>query len=236
MPEMKKRFPSRKVRISDLINGKYLPEQKCVITPYALKVSRASLVGTVVGKFVAEDNSFASITIDDSTETIRAKSFGSTKFFESMDIGSDIEIVGRVREYNNEIYLMPEIVKKISPEIEMLRRLEITKNVMEWKNRISIIEKNKDKKIQDLEKLGIGREEIDSILEFLNVPKEIKTDANEVVLIGMISEMDKGNGVDYKSLFEKANLPEYIIERIVGKLLEDGVCFEPKPGILKMCL
>lgn len=235
MPEMKKRFPARKVRISDLINGKFLDAQKCVMTPYAMKVSRASLIGTVVGKFVSDDNSFASITMDDSTETIRIKSFGSTKFFENIDVGSDVEVIGRVREYNNEIYVMPEIVKKISPELEMLRRLEITKNIMEWKNKISLIEKNKDKKLQELEKLGINEEELDSILEFLNVPKENKVNVNENVIIDMLSEMDKGSGVDYKSLFEKASLPEYVVEKIVGKLLEDGVCFEPKPGVLKIC-
>ncbi len=235
MPELKKRFPARKVRISDLINGKFLAEQKCVMTPYAMKVSRASLIGVVVGKFVSDDNSFASITMDDSTETIRAKSFGSTKLFENVDVGSDVEVIGRVREYNDEIYLMPEIVKKISPEIEMLRRLETTKNAMEWKNKISLIENNKDKKLQELEKLGINKEELDSVLEFLNVPKESKVDVNESVIINMLSEMDKGDGVGYKSLFDNSSLPEYVVEKIVGKLLEDGVCFEPKPGVLKIC-
>lgn len=231
--ELQKRFAARKARISDLINGKFAPEQKCVITSYAMKVSRARLVGVVVGKFVSEDKSYSSITIDDGTETIRSKAFGSTKIFENIEIGDSIEIVGKTREYNGEIYITPEIAKKIDVNAEMLTRLEILKNCLEWKNKIEIIKKNKGKDIEELKvSLKNPSDEIDSVLEFLKIPVQPKDQSRETVM-KIINDMDKGGGVRYADIFEKSDLPEKTVESVVGNLLEEGICYEPRPGILK---
>ncbi|MFX0136239.1 MAG: hypothetical protein ACFFDN_21545 [Candidatus Hodarchaeota archaeon] len=68
------------------------------------------------------------LIIDDGTETIRIKVWGDDirKYkVEDLNIGDNVDIIGRVREYNDEIFIMPEIISKISdPNWELLRELE----------------------------------------------------------------------------------------------------------------
>jgi len=75
---------------------------------------------------VAEDENFASITLDDTTDTIRAKVFKTAKPLDTVELGNLVDVIGKVREWNGEIYIIPEIVHKIEdPNLELLRRLEL---------------------------------------------------------------------------------------------------------------
>jgi RPA family protein len=132
------RMTARKVKISDLMNGKWVKkegmEPSFIVTSYGEQVSRARILGTVVAKFLAEDGNFGSITLDDSTDTIRAKTFKTVKPLEEVEIGDIVDAIGKVREYNAEIYFIPEIIYKVQdPNLEILRRLEIEKKLAEWK-------------------------------------------------------------------------------------------------------
>lgn len=49
----------------------------------------------------------------------------------------------------------------------------------------------------------------------------------------MIEKLDDGNGVEIGKLFEISNLPENIIENAINGLLNSGVLYEPRAGVLK---
>ena len=161
-------------------------------------------MGTVVSKFVSEDENFASITIDDSTDTIRAKTFKTVKPLDVIRIGDIVDLIGKVREYNAEIYIMPEIVRKIiDPNIEILRRLELLA---------------KSKKLQES-----GAPQIVSAKEDRAA---LKKKVTEVI------ESEK-TGVSYSKILEMVQAPETQIESVVNELLEEGICYEPTPGKIR---
>ncbi len=247
--ETKKRMTAKKARIIDIVKGRYKPAEGMtpgyILTPFGMKISRARVMATVVNKFVSEDKNFASATIDDGTETMRAKSFGSTKFFDSVNLGDSVDVIGKVREYNDEIYMAPEIVIKIiDPNFESLRRLELVKQYMDWKRKNQIIsealKKYEPGKVMEAVKGEINPEDAESILEFLSVPspvenkKDIKEEAKKAVL-NIVTELDKGEGVAYSELMSKAGVDEKTFDKVVNDLLEEGTCYEPRPGQLKKC-
>jgi len=127
-----KRQTAKKVRILELTSGQWVKkegmEPSYVQTASGEQIARARILGTVVAVFTAEDGMFASVTLDDGTDTIRAKTFKTVKPLDTVQVGDIVDIIGKVREWNDEVYIMPEIVTKVQdPNFELLRRLELLK-------------------------------------------------------------------------------------------------------------
>lgn len=92
------------------------------------QVSRASIIASVVFKFESEDGNYAAVTLDDGTETIRLKCWREdTPMLKELKISDIILAVGRFKEYNNELYINPEIIKIVEPNWELLRKVELLK-------------------------------------------------------------------------------------------------------------
>lgn len=246
--DAKKRMTAKKARIIDVVRGGYTPAEGMkpgyILTPYGMKVSRTRVLATAVSKFVSEDKNFASVTLDDGTETIRAKSFGSTKFFDNVNLGDSVDVIGKIRFYNDEIYIAPEIVIKITdPNFESLRRLELVKQHMEWKRKNEMmseaLKKYAPDKVMESIKGEMSAEDAESLLEFLSAPlpeekKDVSEEAKKAVL-NIVTELDKGEGVTYSELMQKAGVDEKTFDKAVNDLLEEGTCYEPRPGQLKKC-
>ena len=56
---------------------------------------------------------------------------------------------------------------------------------------------------------------------------------NKNIILALITSMDTGDGCDYTQLVEAAKMPEEAIDAVINELLEEGACFEPKPGKIK---
>jgi len=64
--------------------------------------------------------------VDDASGQIKLKAFGEEIGIIKDNIqGDTVQIIGVVREYNNEIYILPEIVKKVDTQWLLVRKLEI---------------------------------------------------------------------------------------------------------------
>jgi RPA family protein len=204
------RMTARKIRIADLTNGRWVKneglEPSYIVTQAGMQVSRARILGTVVSKFVSEDENFASITIDDSTDTIRAKTFKTVKPLDVVQIGDVVDLIGKIREYNAEIYVMPEIVRKITdPNMEVLRKLEL---------------------IATAKKLQQGESQPAQFVSAKEDRASLKKKVTEVI------ESEKA-GMAYSKILEMVKAPETQIEAVVNELLEEGICYEPTPGKIK---
>ena len=185
-------------------------EPNFVKTPLGEEVSRARILGTVVSKFVTEDGNYASVTIDDGSDTIRLKVFKTTKPLDSLEVGDVVDVIGKVREYEGEIYIIPEVVRKIEdPNFELLRRAELV--VKERQLKAGGREEKKS------ETSGNPAEEDKNILK------------NEILKIIESSP----EGITHSELIEKAKAKETEIEEIVDTLLNEGICYEPSPGRIK---
>ncbi|MBL7206558.1 MAG: hypothetical protein ISS36_03095 [Candidatus Aenigmarchaeota archaeon] len=227
------RMTAMKVNISDIINGRWVQkegmEPSFVTTQYGMNVSRTRILGTIVAKFLAEDGNFASMTIDDSSETIRAKTFKTTKPLDSFNVGDLVDLVGKVREYNGEIYVIPEVVRKITPNEELLRRLEI----------LSIKKNRKPEVIPAGEIVNTNEAEEQPKVE-TNIPKTeqkpvekkgIDKDTLRKEIIKIV-EAEK-EGIQYTEISKKVNASEEMVESIVNDILSEGICYEPSPGKIR---
>lgn len=128
---MIERQTAKKVRIVSVTEGEWVKkegmEPSFVQTQTGERVARARIMGTVVAKFVAEDGGFASVTLDDGSDTLRLKTFKTAKPLDTVEIGTLIDAIGKIREWNGEIYMIPEVVHPVeNPTMELLRRLEVS--------------------------------------------------------------------------------------------------------------
>lgn len=211
MPEPEKSFQRQvayKVCISDLLNGVITKDYVSPghIKVHGLNVSRTNVIATVVYK--SDDLSYASALIDDGTGKIPLRSFENKGIFSNIDVGDAVLVIGKVREFNNEKYIIPEILKKI--------------NNIEWVNlRKAELEKNR---IIGSD-LGILKPGNGNLIE------EVHFRLDEEIY-SLIKKLDNGNGVSVEDVIKNSNNSK--AEITITKLLESGDVFEIKPGKLKV--
>jgi len=142
MAEIKKRETAYKLRIGEILNGTPIIEdvkgeegtpnkEKFRFLEVAEKqIIRVNLIANIIDKFSSEgEKKFATMTIDDGTGQIRLKLFGEDVLkFENLNQGDTIITIGLLRSYNNEVYISPEIIKKIDSRYLLIRKLEVEKN------------------------------------------------------------------------------------------------------------
>jgi len=237
-----KRLPTKKIRIFDIVNGKYFPGSKeemkpsYIITPLGEKVSRVNLVASVTEKFLSEDENYSAITVDDGSEAIRVKTFREDvpllKEIQPRDL---VLIIGKIKEFNGEIYINGEIVRKnIDGNLENLRKLEIIDKTIQQK-RIAEEIKNLSTQISEEELRNYASEKYSMDSESLQVileSKKLEIDYKPKIL-EVIETLDTGEGVEVGKLFEVLDLPEHAIENTLDELLNQGFIFEPHPGRIK---
>src|SRR3989338_5666035 len=106
----RKRITSVNARISSIGSGKFVAQEgfnpNYVLSDAGERLSRVRVLATVVDKFVAETGKFASVTLDDGTDTIRAKVFTALSMLENISTGDTVDVIGRIKEYNEEVYMM----------------------------------------------------------------------------------------------------------------------------------
>lgn len=240
-----KRLTAKKASIDEIIKGRFLEkpgfESNYVLTRLGRKLSRIRIMGLVVDKFVSEDKNYATVTLDDTTETIRCKIFKNISLLDGIEIGNLVDVIGKVREYNDEIYIVPEIIKNIEDKnMETLRLLELAKIWKEQKKKIEKIRELK-KQTSDKEELkrlaNISKEDLESILEAEDLIDKVKNEKIEKSrkvkdeVLDFIGKYKKG--VEYQEILSKLDFPENDIDIAIQELLEDGICFEPNPGKIR---
>ena len=125
--------------ISDITNGSFSDDDgPHVVSPFGVELRRVVIVGFVVNKFYrAGDETgkkrFESITVDDGTDTIGVKVWGEedASMLEGVKENILALVIGKVRKYNEEIYLIPEIVRELTdPNYMSLHLMERYKAVL----------------------------------------------------------------------------------------------------------
>ncbi len=243
----RKRLTAVKTRIKPAVAGTFVTqpgfESNYVLTDTGMRLSRIRVMATVVDKFLSESGKLASITLDDGTATVRAKAFNAVSFFDKVSAGDVADLVGRLRQYQGEIFIVPEVVRKTDDiNWEILRELEIREQEKAWNERRgTIIEYQKQtsdmdelKKIMK-ERFGINPLDVEAVIQSLGMIGENAEEPNKQkeIILRFISELDSGEGCDYSELISKSGLAEDVIDSAVEELLEEGSCFEPKPGKIK---
>ncbi len=132
MAEEFKRHTAFKLKIGDVLAGNQITdgEKLKFIEANGKNVARVNLIANVVDKFIQDDEKkFASVTLDDASGQIKLKTFGDDiEKLKSFEQGDTVLAIGMIREWNKEIYVTPEIIKKKQAEYLLLRKLENEKN------------------------------------------------------------------------------------------------------------
>lgn len=243
-----KRLTAVKCNIEDITSGEYIEQEgfnpNYLLTKFGQKLSRVRIMATVVNKFVSDNKQYGALTLDDETDTIRAKVFKNLSVIENIEEGDIVDLMGKIRQWNDEIHLIIESVIKIdNPNWITLRKAELKKQKKEWEHiKKLIVEKEKETAdLDELKKLMKKKYNLESgqveaiiISKELGIEKRTKDKKkNKELVIKLIEELDKGDGTDYTKLIENADLDENEIDSVINELLTDGVCFEPKPGKIK---
>jgi RPA family protein len=128
MPDEFKRHIAFKLRISDIIKGNPIFDQERLkhIETQNKNVSRVNIIANITEKYIQDDEKkFASITIDDASGQIKLKAFGEDiDKLKDLEQGQTIMAIGLIKHWNNEIYILPEIIKQKTPQFLLVRKLE----------------------------------------------------------------------------------------------------------------
>ena len=125
-----KRQTAVKLQVKDILQSKYVREEgwkpNYLQLPDGRTASRVNVIGTIIS-LPMQDLKQQSFTFDDGSGSISVRSFDEKSL--QVDVGDIILMIGRPREFGNERYIMPEIIKKVTnlKWIEV-RRKELEKN------------------------------------------------------------------------------------------------------------
>ena len=202
--------------IANIVNGDFTEDG--FVNYKGLQVHRVRIMGTVVSKFVADDRKYGFFVIDDGTETIRIRAFeDSLDLINKVEIGDIVDVFGRLRKYEDEIYVIPEIVVKINdPNWEILRKLELIKQDKQLENQEFVEE----------EIVVETKESKDTQTTLFESPRQ--------KVVNTIRELDKGDGVEISEVIQKAGLEKDVVENVLTDLMNEGEIFEPRAGKVKL--
>jgi RPA family protein len=203
--QFQKRQVAHKIQIEDIYAGGFIKDESSAgyLRFKEMVVPRVNVIATIVDR---PESGFASAVIDDGTGKIMLRSFDNKNIFSGLDIGEQVQVIGRVREFNNERYIMPETVKKL-PSIDWIsvRKIELAKA-----NFPSPREEPAQKE--------------EAIVE------EIISPAEDVFSI--IRRLDSGSGALIYDVIKESKKND--VEEIINNLLERGDIFEISPGKVKI--
>jgi len=227
-----------KVKIEDLVNGKYVrqsdAEPSHLLSPWGQHILRARAIATVIEKFISQDQNYGVLRVDDGSETIRLKAWGQdVKTLADFKVGDLIDVIGRVREYEGEVYLLPEVIARIEdPNWELVREMEVLRA-----RKLLLVEgkRPRPKPKPEVRRLEVELpapgtsptvETIEDGEEPLpEVPEEVK---KKVMLA--FDKLDKGEGITPLDIAAELDIPQAEVDDSFRVLIADGEIFEPRVG------
>ncbi len=253
------RSTARKVKIEDLVKGNYTQtpegEPNYLETPWNEQLLRVNIMATIVDTFVRDDGGYATIHLDDGSETIRAKAWSEdVEEMKKFEVGELVNVIGKVREYEGEIHLVPEIIRAVeNPNWELVRELEILEK------RKKLLEEGIEPEFEEEEEeTGMKTEEIEiapasekeinqkgepeklGTVEELGEPTENEeeegpeaSEEEKEKLLLALDKLEGEDGADISDLADEIEENASKTEEIIGALLNEDKVYEPIAGKFK---
>jgi RPA family protein len=210
MEQKFQRSTAKKISIKTINEGEFVNGTES--DPSYLKTNESiykiNLIAIVTNK--NKQGSITNFLIDDGTGSINSRIFEEMPQLKKIIPGSVVLIVGKVRNFNGEKYVSPEIIKVVDADWLKLRALSLSKE-SKIINKIEPIIEEKEIKQENYE-------------ETQKFPVE--------KLLDLIKELDSGEGVLIEEVIEKSLMEE--TENLIEKMLESGDIFQNQPGKIKV--
>ena len=209
----------KSLTIKELLEGEYKQENEenpnYLLTVDQRKIFRLNLMATILDKEV--QGNVTNFFLDDGSSQINLRFFETNTILDKLKIGDIVLVIGKLRIYNQEKYISPEIVKKIDSGWLKVRALEIKKNVKQEPVAIKEEIKEQNEIIEDIEEEKPNKE-----IEILPIQK----------ITSLIKELDQGEGVMVEEIISKSSVND--TEQLLEKMLENGEIFQNSPGKVKV--
>lgn len=207
-----------RLKIKEIQEGEYVVEEgwkpNYLLTKKKTKASRVNLVGVVLDK--EENGAVTNLVLDDGSGKIVVRSFEENKNLKKIRVGEGVLVVGKIRIYNKDKYISPEIVKKIGAGWLKVRAREL--------------EREGEKSGEKANKEGKGREAREKARGGER-EKELPEQASKKI-VELVRELDTGEGVLIEEIKERLALSN--TEKVMEKMLESGEIFQNLPGRVKV--
>jgi RPA family protein len=201
MSEQFKRNVAYKYRIGDVLLGKPMfdGERFSFLELGDRKIVRVNLVGNIIDKYESDgERKYIFFTLDDGSGQIKIKCFGDEALrFKDVFQGQTVLVIGVLRNFNNETYLSPEIIREQDTKYLLIRKLETEKDKsknaqpMERNQIVAVRDKILDI-IKDAEKNG-GIEMDKVIMDLRDIsPSIIHQEIKKLLEEGIIFEPQPG--------------------------------------------
>ena len=194
-----------KLPIVELAGGTF--QEGVLTTRSGFRIQRAWVSGIITQK---KADKFLSFLVDDGTGSLRIRVFENPEQY-PVELGDIVEAAGYLREYNGRVYLIPDFVRKIDPNTELLRRLESLKV-------LDALRKNPP------EPPVIPKRGGDAPGPVQTKAEQQGEDLEARVLSALKSEKTM------PQLCKETGLDEKRVGDVLETLLDNGEVFEPKPG------
>ena len=200
--------PLIQLYIIDFVEGRLEKEgdeqfRWVLITRNEEKVYKIRINGTIVAKYYGEGDkekkSYANFTLDDGSDTIRVKAWEEqAEILKGFEIGEEVEVMGRPRQSDDEIYLLPDEILKID---------DLNKSLYLRAKRIKRYAK-KNYELPTEEQIVKAHD----MAQFESVWSII---------------METEEGIELEDIITKTKLDKAIVESVIQELIKKGDIYEP---------
>ncbi|MCG3226668.1 MAG: hypothetical protein H7645_07100 [Candidatus Heimdallarchaeota archaeon] len=200
--------PLIQLYIIDFVEGRLEKEgdeqfRWVLITRNGEKVYKIRINGTIVAKYFSEGDkekkSYANFTLDDGSDTIRVKAWEEqAEILRGFEIGEEVEVMGRPRQSDDEMYLLPDEILKID-DLNKSLYLRAKKIKRYAKKNYELPTEEQIVKAHDMAQM----ESVWSII------------------------METEEGVELEDIISKTKLDKAIVESVIQELIKKGDIYEP---------
>jgi len=223
MEQLPKRQTAYKFWIKDIVEAEasVSDEGRLFFKVKEKDVARVNLMANIIHKYVSGSGNYVFVTLDDGSGQIRVKAWNDdTGILTNYNVGDPIIVVGKLGLNNNEIFIRPEVLKKMeNNDWELVRKLELIKLYGKFKGEKSFV---KDEE-----------EVVDQIIVEEVIVSDSPSIAMREKVISAIEVADK-DGLEEGVLLKEVGGSEEEVMQVVQDLLSEGEIFQPKKGFLKL--
>jgi len=163
------------INLKDLSNGTFVKEEGWSPNYVSIsdkKVSRVNFIAAIIN--VEQENNVQNMLVDDGTGKISLRNFEAPF---NVTVGDIVLIIGRVRQFGNEIYITPEIIKK-----NIDTKWSAVWKELALKQDVQVVPKIEEK------------------VEEISITEEPKSNVNSI--LEKIKELDDGSGANYEEILK----------------------------------
>ncbi|MFC1685869.1 OB-fold nucleic acid binding domain-containing protein [Nanoarchaeota archaeon] len=230
---MLQRQTAHKIQAGEILVGKPIfdGDRFSALDHSGTRVSRVNLLGNIIDKYVNQEKRYCTLTLDDGSGQIRLKGFSDQfDLLNSPEIGNTVRVIGLLRFFNNELYIMPEIIKAVDPKWLHVRRLELGGQkgteppVLTVEHPTNITPT--PTKVPQQETVQLTQEKIGGTEE---KTEEKKIESPKLKILDIIRTKKEA---ELNELMVSVKVTQDELNTIINELITEGEIYELKPGHL----